>query len=60
VRILCTVYDPDTGEYRYNWRLLFEIIGGSAFFITAIVYLLRERQLARRAREVTRGGAQEA
>jgi protein SCO1/2 len=60
VRILCTVYDPDTGEYRYNWRLLFEIIGGSAFFLTAIVYLLRERQLARRAREVPQGGAQGA
>ena len=60
VRILCTVYDPDTGEYRYNWRLLFEIIGGSAFFLTAIVYLLRERQLARRARGVPQGGAQEA
>jgi protein SCO1/2 len=58
VRILCTVYDPDTGEYRYNWRLLFEIIGGSAFFITAIVYLLRERQLARRAREAMQRGAQ--
>jgi protein SCO1/2 len=58
VRILCTVYDPDTGEYRYNWRLLFELIGGSAFFITAIVYLLRERQLQRRMREAMQSGAQ--
>ena len=30
VRILCTVYDPDTGEYRYDWKLIFEIIGGAA------------------------------
>jgi protein SCO1 len=57
VRILCTIYDPDTGEYRYNWRLLFEIIGGTAFFITAIVYLLRERQLQRRLRNAVRGDA---
>ena len=60
VRILCTVYDPDTGEYRYNWRLLFEIIGGSAFFLTAIVYLLRERRLQRRARAALPGSAQGA
>lgn len=60
VRILCTVYDPDTGEYRYNWRLLFEIIGGSAFFVTAIVYLLRERQMARRAREALQREARHA
>lgn len=59
VRILCTVYDPDTGEYRYNWRLLFEFIGGSAFFITAIVYLLRERRAAHRARKAPRVGVQQ-
>ena len=22
VRIICTVYDPDTGEYRYDWSNL--------------------------------------
>ena len=32
VRILCTVYDPDTGEYRYDYKLIFEIIGGALFF----------------------------
>jgi len=57
VRILCTIYDPDTGEYRYNWRLLFEIIGGSAFFVTAIVYLLRERRLQRRTQAALPGSA---
>ena len=34
VRILCTVYDPETGEYRYDYGLIFEIIGGLTFFIS--------------------------
>ena len=50
VRILCTVYDPDTGEYRYDWTLLMEIVGGLAFFVTVAVYLWRDRQTQRRAR----------
>jgi protein SCO1/2 len=43
VRILCTVYDPDTGEYRYDWTLIIEILGGLAFFVTVAVYLWRDR-----------------
>jgi protein SCO1/2 len=50
VRILCTVYDPETGEYRYNWGLIFELLGGLAFFTTVGVYLWRERQEQRRVR----------
>lgn len=50
VRILCTVYDPDTGEYRYDWKLLLELIGGAIFFGTAGVYLVREWLAQRRLR----------
>jgi protein SCO1/2 len=53
VRILCTVYDPETGEYRYDWALLFEVLGGLAFFTTVGVYLWRERQEQRRVRRGT-------
>ena len=28
IRILCTVYDPETGAYRYDVKLIFEIAGG--------------------------------
>jgi len=42
VRILCTVYDPDTGVYRYDYKLILEIIGGLAFFLSVGVYLLLE------------------
>ncbi len=50
VRILCTVYDPDTGEYRYDYKLIFELIGGAIFFISVLVYLLLEWRDQRRAR----------
>lgn len=50
VRILCTVYDPDTGEYRYDYKLIFEIIGGLMFFGSVAVYFLFEWRDRRRAR----------
>jgi protein SCO1/2 len=50
VRILCTVYDPDTGEYRTDWKLLLELFGGALFFGTAVVYLGREWLAQRRMR----------
>ncbi len=42
VRILCTVYDPKTGQYRYDYGLLLEIAGGALFFLTMLGYLGRE------------------
>lgn len=50
VRILCTVYDPDTGEYRYDYKLIFELIGGALFFGSVLVYFLFEWRDRRRAR----------
>lgn len=50
VRILCTVYDKETGEYRYDYKLVFEIIGGALFFLTMAVYFLLEWRNRRRAR----------
>lgn len=57
VRILCTVYDPDTGEYRYDWTLLFQIFGGLAFFFSVAVYLWREWRSQRRAARQAAAGA---
>lgn len=51
VRILCTVYDPDTGQYRYDYKLIFELIGGAIFFVSVFVYLLLEWRDQRRARK---------
>ncbi len=55
VRILCTVYDPDTGEYRYDYKLIFELIGGALFFGSAATYLLLEWRDRRRARRASCG-----
>jgi protein SCO1/2 len=51
VRILCTIYDPDTGEYRYDYKLIFEIIGGALFFGSVAIYFLLEWRDRRRARK---------
>jgi protein SCO1/2 len=49
VRILCTVYDPITGEYRYKTSILLEITGG-LFGLTAIaLFTLRELRKTRAA-----------
>ena len=53
VRILCTVYDPETGEYRYDVKLILELIGGLLFFGTATIYLLLEWRDRRRARKLS-------
>jgi protein SCO1/2 len=51
VRILCTIYDPDTGEYRYDVKLILELIGGLLFFGSVAIYLLLEWRDRRRARK---------
>ena len=48
IRILCTVYDPETGSYRYDTKLIFMIAGGLTFFISVGVYLLLDRLRRRR------------
>ena len=54
VRILCTVYDPDTGEYRYDYKLIFELIGGALFFFSVLIYGLLEWRDQRGARRQQR------
>lgn len=44
VRLLCTIYDADTGEYRTDWKLILDVIGGIGFFVTIGIYLWRERR----------------
>lgn len=52
VRILCSVYDPQTGSYRADYTLYLMIAGGVTFFIAMLWFLLselRQHLLARRA-----------
>ena len=49
VRILCSVYDPATGQYRANYVLYFEIGGFLTFLIYVVIYLWRGRRSGRAA-----------
>ena len=42
VRILCSVYDPETGRYRTDYSLYIEIAGGATFIFLMIWLALRE------------------
>jgi protein SCO1/2 len=48
VRILCTVYDPVTGEYRVNNGLFLEIAGFMTFLISLIWFFLLEWRTRRK------------
>jgi protein SCO1/2 len=50
VRILCTIYDPETGRYRYNYSLILEIAGGVMFFLAMFWFLGSEWLQHRRMR----------
>lgn len=50
VKILCTVYDPKTGQYRYDYGLFMELAGGAMFFLFMFGYLGREWLQQRRSR----------
>lgn len=52
VRILCSVYDPETGSYRADYTLYLMIAGGVTFLVSMLWFLLselRDRVLSRRA-----------
>ena len=42
VRILCSIYDPDTGAYRADYTLYIEIAGGVTFLAAMIWMALSE------------------
>jgi protein SCO1/2 len=55
VRILCTVYDPETGTYRYDYALFIEIAGGLTFALAMAWFFLDEwRNRRRRQRKAER------
>jgi protein SCO1/2 len=49
VRILCTVYDPETGRVRVDYSLALEIAGGITFILAMVLYALNEWLVRRRA-----------
>lgn len=52
VRIVCTVYDAETGRYRFAWGLVLEVAGGVTFALSMLAFFALEwrgRRQARRA-----------
>ena len=50
VRILCSVYDPETGQYRVSYALYIEIAGGLTFIVAMLWFAMAEWRRARVAR----------
>ena len=50
IRILCTVYDPETGRYRVDYSLPLEIAGGLTFILAVGFYMFNEWRARRRER----------
>lgn len=44
IRILCSVYDPTTGKYRLDYRIVMEIAGAATFIIWLAIFIWRERR----------------
>lgn len=42
VRILCSVYDPETGRYRTDYSLYIELAGGTTFILLMMWFAIRE------------------
>ncbi len=50
VNLFCTVYDPTTGRYRYDYSLIMQTVLGGLILVAALFWYFREMILARRAR----------
>lgn len=44
VRVLCTVYDPASGRYRFNYALIIEILAAVSTTAAVLIFLVRERR----------------
>jgi protein SCO1/2 len=50
VRLLCTVYDPKSGRYRFDYSLVLSIVVGVGCFALIAVFIGRNWRAAMRAR----------
>jgi len=55
VKLFCTVYDPNSGHYRFDYSLFVQIAIGFMVVVSIITYLLVEFLRARRRKKGTRG-----
>jgi protein SCO1/2 len=48
IKLFCTVYDPATGRYKFDYSLFFQIAIGFMIVASVSIYLLREVRRSRR------------
>jgi protein SCO1 len=58
VRILCSVYDPQTGTYRVSYALAIEIAGGVTFLVAMLWFFALEWRERVRLRRCAKAAAQ--
>jgi protein SCO1/2 len=51
VKLFCTVYDPNTGRYRFDYSLFIQIAIGALVVLSVIAYLLIEIRRSRRRKK---------
>ena len=55
VKLFCTVYDPSTGKYRFDYSLFVGIAVGAVIVLAIIIWLLVEFRRSRKSRKETEG-----
>jgi len=53
VRLFCTVYDPHTGRYRFDYSLFVQIAIGAAAILAIVVWLVLEIVRSRRRKRLS-------
>ena len=48
IRLFCTIYDPGSGRYRFDYSLFIQMFIGGVIIIFGIVYLIREARRGQR------------
>ena len=60
VRVLCSVYNPETGRYQISYALAFEVAGGITFALAMLWFFALEWRDRRRLRASQRAAAMAA
>lgn len=61
-RLLCTVFDPKAGRYRFDWSIILSMITGAVSFAAIIAFIVHSLRTGRRPppRDPTHGGSMPA
>jgi protein SCO1/2 len=51
VKLFCTVYDPNTGRYYFNYSLFASIVIGAVCLMLVLIALIRETRKAMKSRQ---------